>query len=101
MKRRVLWLVPLLAWAAAPWALAGAEDKPPPDKAATPADQYQALTKEYQSAQQDFFKEYQAAKTPEAKQKVFAAKYPNAQKYAQRFLDLAEKHPKDPAAVDA
>ncbi len=77
-----------------------AKDKPPPDKPATPAEQYQALAKEFDKAQQDFFKVYQEAKTEEEKAKV-AKDYPQPTKFTARFLELATKYPQDPAAVDA
>jgi hypothetical protein len=77
------------------------KDKPQPDKPpATPAEQYDALAKEYDKAQEDFFKAYREAKTEEEKSKL-SENYPDPAKYAQRFLDLAKKYPKDPAAVDA
>jgi hypothetical protein len=76
--------------------VAGAEDKPK-DK---PADQYQALIKQYQDEMNAFREAYQAAKTQEERQKAFA-KYPQPDKLAPKFLDLAEKNPKDPAALDA
>ncbi|HZT34364.1 MAG TPA: hypothetical protein VFA15_00480, partial [Nitrososphaera sp.] len=67
----------------------------------TPAQQYQALEKEYDTAVKEFNKAYKEAKTAEDKQKVFQEKYPRLDKFAPRFLELAEKNPKDPAAVDA
>jgi hypothetical protein len=70
-------------------------------KAATPAEQFKSLVHEYNDAQRAFFKAYGEAKTAEEKQKVFQEKYPRAEKFAPRFLELAEKNPKDPAAVDA
>jgi hypothetical protein len=82
----------------------GEPPKEPPKKAEapkSPAEQYQALVKEFQGAQQEFFKEYQAAKTQEERQKLYQEKYPRPDKFADRFLKLAEDHPKDPAAVDA
>jgi hypothetical protein len=89
-----------------------ADDKPAdkpadksPDKAKetppTPSEQYKALDREFREAQKKFFKEYNEAKTPEEKQKVLQEKSPSPAKYASRFLELAEKNPKDPAAVDA
>src|SRR5262249_45776949 len=62
-------------------------------KPATPAEQYQALLKEYQAMPEDLEK----AKTAEERQKVVA----RLSTISQRFLALAEKHPKDPVAVDA
>jgi hypothetical protein len=72
------------------------EDKPP----GTPAEQYKALAAEYKKSMDDFMKAYREAK-PADRQKLFQEKYPDPDKFAPRFLALAEKHPKDPAAVDA
>src|SRR5262249_22729544 len=63
--------------------------------------QYKALLKEYQDAQKAAQEALGKAKTNEEQQKVFREKWPRPDKYAPRFLALAEKHPKDPAAVDA
>jgi hypothetical protein len=78
-----------------------ADQDQPKDKPATPAEQYKALLKEYQDAEQAFQKAYQEAKTDAERQKAFEDKYPQPQKFAPRFLELAEKSPKDPVAVDA
>jgi hypothetical protein len=59
---------------------------------------YQALVKEYDTTRDEYFKAYQKAKTDEERQKL---KYPEAESYARRFLDLAREYPNDPAAVDA
>jgi hypothetical protein len=77
-----------------------AEDKPK-GQAGTPAAQYQAMAKEFEDAQKAFMKNYQAAKTNEERQKLIQEKYPDPEKLAPRFMELAEKNPKDPAAVDA
>src|SRR5258707_1005116 len=80
-------------------ALAAADPPRPADK--TPAEEYQALAKNFDDAQREFSKAYQEAKTDEEREKVFKEKYPQPDAYAGDFLVLAEKHPKDPAAVDA
>jgi hypothetical protein len=67
---------------------------------ASPREQYQKLRSEFQTAQQNFYKAYQAAKT-DAERQTLAAAYPQPIKYAGRFLALARQYPKDPAAVDA
>jgi hypothetical protein len=67
----------------------------------TPAEQYQALEKEYQDALQTYSKEYREAKTPAERQKVRQEKYPRPGKFVDRFLDLAAKNPKEPFAFDA
>src|SRR5262245_62234521 len=64
------------------------------DKPATPAEQYQALLKEYHAASQDLFSR---AKTDEERNKTLAS----VDKFPLRFLELAEKNPKDPIALDA
>ena len=90
-----LWLPPL-AWAG---------DEPPdrPNAAAprSPSDQYRALLKEYQAAMEDFTKVYRDARTDEERREVFDRKFPRPQRFAVRFLELAEKNPQDPAALDA
>lgn len=67
----------------------------PPDIAS----ELKALRDEYTKAQQDFFKEYQAAKTDAEKQKLFTDKYP-APKFKDRALDLAKRAKGDPAEFD-
>jgi hypothetical protein len=86
---------------ALPGARAGDEPKGKPDKPATPQEQYRALVKEYQDQLEGFSKAYQAAKTQEERNKIFQEKYPQPDKFAPKFLALAEKNPKDPAAVEA
>jgi hypothetical protein len=83
-----------------------ADDDKPKDKAKapdkqTPAEQYQALVKEHMDAQQAYFKKYQEAKSQDDKQKVLKELRQQGEKFAPKFLNLAEKHPKDAAAVDA
>src|SRR5205823_1319583 len=75
--RLILLLLAVLLSAAS---LAGADKDQ--DKPATPAEQYQALLKEYQAARA-------------------ASSAARLGQVALRFLELAEKNPKDPIAVDA
>jgi hypothetical protein len=65
---------------------------------ATPEQQYQALLKQYNDALQEYARAYREAKTPEAQQQVVEEKYPWPDKYAAKFLALAQKHPKEPVA---
>jgi hypothetical protein len=100
--RRIIPVVVVLALA---WPALADDDKPKdkpkePDKQ-TPAEQYKALVKEYNDAVQAFTKEMREAKTPADRQKLQNEKRPQPDKFAAKFLDLAEKNPKDPAAVDA
>src|SRR5262249_45070240 len=73
-----------------------AEDK---DKQ-IPEQQYKALLKEYQDGFTAYREAATKAKTNEERQKAFE-KFPRPEKFAPKFLALAEKHPKDPVAVDA
>jgi hypothetical protein len=88
-------LILLLAWPAG-----GDQDKPK-DKPITPADQYKALVKSFSDARTEFFKVYNATKDKDEKQKLVKEKYPSADKFTGQFLELAQKYPKDPAALDA
>ncbi len=76
-------------------ALAGEKGEP-----RTAAQQYQALVKEFSDAQQAWIKTYQAAKTNEERRKLLSSQ-PRPDKFVPKFLELAQKHPKEPAAVDA
>jgi hypothetical protein len=80
-----------------------AEDKPKDKekgKSATPAEQYNALLKEWEAANTAFYKAFQEAKDPEIQTKIFNEQNPR-QKFSAKFFALAEKHPKDPIAIDA
>src|SRR5262245_55234403 len=60
---------------------------------ATPAEQFRALLKENADMPEDLSK----AKTAEERKKVSA----RLRTLPSRFLELAEKHPKDPVAIEA
>lgn len=77
-----------------------AEDKPQDKNKPSPQDQFRALVKEYSEAQQEYFKAMREAKSDADRQKALE-KNPKAEKFAPRFLELAEKNPKEPVAVDA
>jgi hypothetical protein len=66
-----------------------------------PADQVKALTAEFQKAQTEFQKALAGVKTPQERQKIVDEKMPKRDDYSKRFLEIAQKNPKDPAAVDA
>ncbi|HVJ81792.1 MAG TPA: redoxin domain-containing protein [Planctomycetia bacterium] len=82
-------------------ALAAAEAVGQDSKPATPEQQHRALLEQYDAAFQEYAKAYGAAKTPQEQQAVVENKYPWPDKYAAKFLALAEKHPKGPAAEEA
>jgi hypothetical protein len=96
MKRMVGGLLALLL--ALP--MLAAEEKPK-DKPQTPEEQYKALLKEYADEMKAFQDAYSAAKTQEDKNKVFQEKYPKPDKLAPKFVELADKNPKEPVALDA
>jgi hypothetical protein len=99
MNRLVGGILVLLLALPAAWA----EDKPKEkkkDAPASPAEEYKALVAEYQKASNAFQDAIRAAKTREEQMKVFREKDPQAS-FAPKFVALAEKHPKDPVAVDA
>jgi hypothetical protein len=73
---------------------------PSAGSSASPAEDYQAIEKEYNQAQEEFSKIISRAKTEAEQQKAFE-KYPSPDKYAGRFLKIAEQNPKDPAALDS
>jgi hypothetical protein len=98
MRRVVGGAFVLLLLAPALWALDDTKAPKKPDTPSTaegksPAEQYRMIDNECQKEQQEFIKA-----TPEERKKL---QLPNPQKFAARMLELAEKHPKDPAAVDA
>jgi hypothetical protein len=62
------------------------------------AAEYKRLNKEFEDAQQEYFKAATKAKSDEERNKL---KYPDQTKHARDLLALAEKDPKDPAAVEA
>lgn len=82
------------------WAQDDDKDKPKQEKQATPAEEFRALQREYQTAQQAYSRAVQTAKTDADRQEAFK-KAPKPQEFAPRFMDLAKKDPKDPVAVDS
>src|SRR5262245_27626322 len=66
-----------------------------PNKPPTPAEQYQAILKEYQTAASG------RGGGDEERRKIIARVDKLRDSLARRFLELAEKHPADPIAVDA
>jgi hypothetical protein len=71
--------------------VAAAGDKPP-----TPAEQYKALRKEYDRASSSG-----VPLTDAERLKFIGRAYKHRNALALKFLDLAEKHPNDPVALDA
>ena len=69
--------------------------------AATPAERYRDVLKEYQKASEAFMTAYRAAKTNEERQKVLETKRPDVDSFAGKMLKIAAAAPKDPVAVEA
>jgi hypothetical protein len=78
-----------------------AEDEGQDKQPATPEQQYTALLKEYNDAFQEYATAFREAETPQDQQKVIQEKYPRPDKWASKFLELAEKNPKEPFAKEA
>jgi hypothetical protein len=96
-------LAPLILVSAA-WALDETKDKPksdPPDKAKSAAEQLRDLRQEVQKARDEILAKYREAKDDEAKQELAQQYNGVGASFAGRYLELAQKHPKDPAALDA
>jgi hypothetical protein len=83
---------------AVPAALAAQQPKRTPF---APADEYRALVKVNQDAMQTYSEALAKAKSYEDRLKVFDEVYPKPEKLAPRFLELAERYPRDPVAFDA
>jgi hypothetical protein len=76
-----------------------------PDGEKKPADQLEALKKEYTEYMQKGLQAYQAAakeaKTNDERRKAFEEHYPKPTAFLAKFKDFAEKNASDPAAVEA
>ncbi len=65
-----------------------------------PMDQYQALVKQYNEQMDAFREAVRSAKTPQQRQQAFL-RQPKTDKFAPKFLSLARKHPRTPAARES
>src|SRR5262245_56792756 len=68
---------------------------------ATPAGQYKALLQQYNDAFDEYATAFREAQLPEDRQKVILEKYPRPDKWAVKFLELAENNPREGFAEDA
>lgn len=71
------------------------------DKPAAPSEQLKALKKEVETGRREYFQAYEKAKTQKELQELRDKNNKQIRACARRALELAQKHPKDPAAVDA
>jgi thiol-disulfide isomerase/thioredoxin len=76
-----------------------AADQTNPATTDSPAEQFKTLDKEFQDAYKEFRKAYQEAEGRAEKMKVYREKNPTP-KYLDKFIELAEKDPKDAVAAD-
>jgi hypothetical protein len=90
--------VVLFAWGITPALWAGDE---PPQGPRTPRERYQALVREHQEAEREFWGNYLKIKSPEEQRKYFAQRSPQPGPYVRRFLEIAESAPQDQASVDS
>ncbi|HXG09531.1 MAG TPA: hypothetical protein VNK04_07055 [Gemmataceae bacterium] len=95
MCRRTLWSGALLLVFVP--ALVALDDKKEPG---TPKQQYDAVMQEYRKVYSEHLNRLRLAKTQEERRQV-EEKAPDLQPFAARFLEVAEKNPKDPVAVEA
>src|SRR4051812_19534836 len=67
----------------------------------TPAEQLKALLAEHQDQVDAFAKAFAEVQGEAERTEFYRKKYPQPERLYPRFMALAKKYPKDPAAVDA
>jgi hypothetical protein len=67
----------------------------------TPAEQVKTLIQQYDEAAADFSQRYKTAVSEAEQEKLFEQYFPVPDDYAALLVRIAEKHPKDSAALDA
>lgn len=108
-KRRRRIVVLLAMCVLLPSGMARAADAvPPSDSAVSESDapivaEVAGLRSRYQKAQQDAYQAYAASdgKPNDERIKIYQEKLPKPHPYAQKAMELASQHPKDPGAVEA
>ena len=71
------------------------------EQQATPEGEYKALLQQYNNAFEEYARAFREARLPEDRQKVIEEKYPRPDKWAVKFLELAEKNPQEPLAEES
>src|SRR5262249_46833512 len=79
----------------------GADDADRGKEPAKPEQQYRELLKKYNDAFEEYAAAFREAQLPEEREKVIRKKYPGPEKWAGKFLELAEKNPREPFALEA
>lgn len=77
------------------------EKKPDEKKALSPREQYDALAKEYVTERRQVLAVLQGQTKGDEYDKALRRYQGMGREYAEKFLKLADEHPKDPAAADA
>src|SRR5262245_25072249 len=70
-------------------------------QAADPQQQYSALLEDYNHAFDEYARAFREAKLPQDREKIIRDKYPWPEKWASKFLELAQKNPAEPFAEEA
>jgi hypothetical protein len=99
--RTLHWIV--CGWLVATGLAAADEPTSPPKPTlppGTPAEQIKALIGQYETARDEFSRRFKAAKTDEEQQKLLPL-LPDPLDYAVLLVQVAERHPNEPAAFDA
>lgn len=94
-------VLPVLAMAVTLWSSHAYADEPKPNDGKSPAEQYAALDRGFETNQRESFETLNAAKTTLEKIGIVAKMSSSLNRYSERFLDLAKQHREDGAAVDA
>src|SRR5690348_12669294 len=69
--------------------------------AGTPTEQVKQITDRQKQLEDAFWKKYKAARSEAEKERLHEAEFPDPDAPARLLLEVAAKHPKDPAAFDA
>ena len=60
----------------------------------TPCEGYEAVVKEYQQADGEFWGTYRKIKLPSEQRKFFVTRFPRPERYIARFLEIVESAPR-------
>jgi hypothetical protein len=103
LMKRLLFLTCVLVLAPA-WAIAAfddAKDKPKADSPETAAEQLKALAADFNKTRTEIVAKYRATQDEAEKEKILEQYYAVPQTFVGRYAEFAEKHAKDPAALQA
>src|SRR5262245_62763939 len=79
----------------------GGDDGVRANEPVKPEQQYRELLKQYNDAFEEYASAFREAQLPEDREKAIREKYPGPEKWAEKFLELAEKNPREPFAEEA